>query len=245
MVDSDAFHARFESYIAIIRDAINPHIETLEFEISSDSIVVYSVDLGLPYLQNLLSAVSTISFRLLTEIGIPVRGAVSAGKYWRLEDEKGYLMFAGPPIVDAVKYEKEQDWIGVLITPKVLELTPELGDLYPIPDNIHDDNVKSLRDKFPWPLLTWRQESIPFRGRDASIERYFAGLVVVPRLVHSEDPHELLRDLNTCVAKLEELKLLAPNPETQQKYNASRICLEAIIRKWSSVASSKCWIDQK
>jgi hypothetical protein len=246
MVASDGFNDLFESYIGIIRDATNLPEKPLEYEISSDSIVIYTDETGLCYLENLLSAVATISFRFLTEIDIPIRGAVSAGKYWRLESKDGVdSMFAGPPIVDAVRYEKEQDWIGVLVTPKILELTPELRNLHSIPKNINAENLKCFKDRFPWPLLIWRQERIPFHDKGTSSERYFSGIVVVPRLAQSEDPNELLDNLKACVAKLQELKLLAPNPETQQKYNASRICLEEIRKKWERVTSQRCWIDQE
>ncbi len=244
IVANDTFHERFGSYIEIIRTAVSFPGSNLEFEITSDSVVIYSSGLKLSHLKNLLSAVSTISFRLLTEIQIPVRGAISAGKYWRFDSKDGHLMFSGAPIVDAVEYEKEQSWIGILLTPKVLEQVPELQELHFIPQKIDQENAHALHSKLPWPLLVWRHEKIPFRYRNISIDRLFAGIVVVPSPANCETPAELLTNLKIYIKKLQELKLLAPYPETQQKYVATMICLEQIRKRWEKVTAEKCWLEQ-
>ncbi len=244
IVANDSFHVRFESYIEIIRTAVNIPGGNLEFEITSDSVVIYSRGLELTHLKNLLSAVSTISYRLLTEIQIPVRGAISAGKYWRFDSRDGHLMFSGAPIIDAVEYEKEQSWIGVLLTPKVLEHVPELQELHYVPQKIDYKEAHALHSKLPWPLLTWRHENIPFRHRNATIDRLYAGIIVVPSPHDCETPIKLVTSLKEYIRKLQGLKLLAPTPETQQKYIAAMICLEQIRRRWEKIISEECWLDQ-
>ena len=242
IVANDSFHERFESYIEIIRTAVTFPGSNLEFEITSDSVVIYSNGLKLSYLQNLLSAVSTISFRLLTEIQIPVRGAISAGKYWRFDSKDGHLMFSGAPIIDAVEYEKEQSWIGVVLTPKALEYAPELQDLHYIPQNIDQKEAHALHSKMPWPLLVWRHEKIPFRNRNILTDRLFAGIIVVPHPASCNTAMELITSLKIYIRKLRELKLLAPYPETQQKYIATMICLEQIRNRWEKITSDECWL---
>ena len=245
IVANDSFHERFEAYIGIIRSAIDFPGSKLEFEITSDSLVIYSRGLNLSYLKNLLFAVSTISFRLLTEIQIPVRGAISAGRYWRFDSKDGHLMFSGAPIIDAVEYEKEQSWIGVLLTPKTLEHVPELQELYYIPQNLDKEKAHALRSKLPWPLLVWRHEKIPCRNRNTSTDRVFAGMIVVPNPADSNTPEQLVINLKKYIRKLQCLKLLAPYPETQQKYVATMICLEQILKRWEKIISEECWLEQK
>ncbi len=242
IVANDSFHERFESYIDIIRSSIKIPGSSLEFEITSDSVVIYSRGLELKNLKNLVSAVSTISYRLLIEIQIPVRGSISAGKYWRFDSKDGHLMFSGAPIVDAVQYEKEQSWLGVLITPKTLEHVPELHDLHYLPQDIDDDEINSLKSKLPWPLLVWRHERIPFRTtRNISVDRLFAGIIVVPGPENCNTPEKLIAGLKKYIKKLRGLKLLAPYPETQQKYIATMYCLEQIKKRWERIISEDSW----
>jgi len=244
IVAADSFHERFESYIEIIRSAVNIPGSTLEFEITSDSVVIYSRGLKLSHLKNLLTAVSTISFRLLTEIQIPVRGAISAGKYWRFDSKDGHLMFSGAPIIDAVEYEKEQSWIGILLTPSVLAHIPQIQKLNYIPLKIDQENVHELYSKLPWPLLIWRHEKIPFRNRNTSIDRLFAGIIVVPSPANCETPKEFVTGLKEYIRKLQELKLLAPYPETQQKYIATMICIEQIRKRWEKIITEEHLFEQ-
>jgi len=238
IVAKDSFHERFEAYIGIIRDAVDYPRSSLEFEISSDSVVIYSNGLNLVHLQNLLTAISTISFRLLTEIQIPLRGAVSAGKYWRFKSNDGHLMFSGAPIVDAVEFEKEQLWLGIMITPKMLENIPHTQELFAILNDFNNSTYAELNAQMPWPLLVWRQENIPFRYRNSLNERSFAGIVIIPSSPNCKSPEELICSLETYIKKLKELKIMAPTPEAQQKYSATMFCLENIRKKWNRIISN-------
>ena len=150
-------------------------------------------------------------------------------------------MFSGAPIIDAVEYEKEQSWIGILLTPKALEHVPELQELHYVPQHINQEKVHTLHAKMPWPLLVWRHEKIPFRNRNISTDRLFAGIVVIPSPADCKTPIELISSLRKYIKKLQELKLLAPYPETQQKYIATMICLEQIRKRWEKITSDECW----
>ncbi len=48
----------------------------------------------------------------------PIRGAISHGNFYFNNSTK---LFFGPALVDAVKYEKIQNWMGVILTPNCAE----------------------------------------------------------------------------------------------------------------------------
>lgn len=51
------------------------------------------------------------------EHGIPLRGAIGGGDFYK---DGEILVSSG--LVDAALYEKEQDWLGAVLTPKALQI---------------------------------------------------------------------------------------------------------------------------
>jgi hypothetical protein len=49
--------------------------------------------------------------------GFPLRGAIGGGDFYK----DGEIMVSSG-LIDAVKYEKEQDWFGAVLTPKALQV---------------------------------------------------------------------------------------------------------------------------
>ena len=70
---------------------------------------------------------------------IPIRGAISVGSFMRSRDNRSFI---GNAFLDAYRYGEDQDWLGLIITPKGITKA-ESYDLYPI----RHDFVKS--DKIP------------------------------------------------------------------------------------------------
>jgi hypothetical protein len=76
-------------------------------------------------IQSLKIFMETVSYllRLSFERGIPIRGAVSYGRYYATE--RGCIL--GEPIVEAYKMEQAQDWAGAIICKSVQEKFYDIG----------------------------------------------------------------------------------------------------------------------
>ena len=59
----------------------------------------------------------SVFMRRFMEKGFPLRGAIGGGNFYK---EGNILVSSG--LVDAVEYEKQQKWLGAVLTPKALEL---------------------------------------------------------------------------------------------------------------------------
>lgn len=70
---------------------------------------------------------------------IPIRGAISVGSFMRSQDNRSFI---GKAFLDAYRYGEDQDWLGLLMTPKAIAKA-ESYELYPA----RHDFVKS--DKIP------------------------------------------------------------------------------------------------
>ena len=85
---------------------------------------------------------------------------------------------------------------------------------------------------------------IPFRRLSATAERRFAGLVVVPGAGDCSTPEQLVESLDHSIAALRELKLRAPNPETQRKYDETRLFYVDVREKWNRISGLTCWVEK-
>jgi hypothetical protein len=57
---------------------------------------------------------------LLLQNEFAVRGAIALGSFSRSDDPNGTFV-AGRAIIEAYNYEKIQDWIGIILSPTVLQ----------------------------------------------------------------------------------------------------------------------------
>ena len=88
--------------------------------IYSDSIILIPDTearvLDIPSIDFFISICSVLMFRGL-RAGLPLRGAIGAGYFYKNND-----VIIGTALVDATTYEKEQNWLGAVITPAALSL---------------------------------------------------------------------------------------------------------------------------
>lgn len=92
----------------------------LDHWILSDSIIIVADTNRHPlFTGSLDSFFGTCSMILLYGIqdGFPLRGAVGGGDFYK----DGEIMVSSA-LVDAARYEKEQEWLGAVLTPKALEM---------------------------------------------------------------------------------------------------------------------------
>lgn len=92
----------------------------LDHWILSDSvIVVVDTNRSPLFLQSLQIFFGTCSQIMANsmKLGFPLRGAVGGGDFY-----KDAELMVSSGLVDAAKYEKEQEWLGAVITPKALRM---------------------------------------------------------------------------------------------------------------------------
>jgi len=53
----------------------------------------------------------------MTMYHVPLRGAIGGGDFWKSGE-----VIVSTALVDAVRYEKEQEWLGAVLTPKAVEV---------------------------------------------------------------------------------------------------------------------------
>jgi hypothetical protein len=84
----------------------------------------------------------------VSEYNIPLRGAVGGGYFY-----KDGEIIVSSALVDAARYEKEQDWLGAVLTPNALELiekAKKLQNPYPIDFSSVRFNSYVRYGKIPW-----------------------------------------------------------------------------------------------
>lgn len=120
---------------------------------------IYSLSLAVSYLLN-----SCLNYAL------PIRGAISYGECIVSEDN----IFIGKPIIDANKYEKLQNWAGVILTPNAereLENESAIGWLVkydvPIKRSFCKNWFKTAKKEFiaiNWPISEVRYPKLEKEG---------------------------------------------------------------------------------
>jgi hypothetical protein len=229
IVGHPASEKRLSAYLKAVEEVISGKGDTraIDFVLFSDSIVITTDDDSDLSLRTLLRACSRLIGALL-ENGIAVRGAVSHGSFFR-ESRSNGVFLAGRPIVEAYESEQKQNWLGVIATPSVLDLH-RLAQRC-VMRRGKRESVADLGDRLPWILLLQRCGSIPFEG--ATLE----GLAVVPTPV-GNDLNAFPSYIKKCRRKVEELKLLAPEPRAQGKYISTATWLGEVSDRWSAFVKS-------
>ncbi len=240
----------FREYFNIMESAVKgPHLQYVTF---SDSIVINTKGQGElifssgeedmieeivnefkeeeeESLFNLIKAVSNITYRFLTELNVPIRGCISYGNFYRVESDEGDVMIAGTPIIDAYHYEKNQNWIGVMLSPRVIKSNEKLQRLtnvsgYQYQKSMLKSSIITIPDitDFDLQLLLEPTSKIPFHQKKME-ERNFKGIVVIPQKgcgggSKPEKIDFLLKHLTEYENKLNEMSMYASDPEPQKKY---------------------------
>jgi hypothetical protein len=97
-----------------------PPVERIWF---SDTFIFYSTDDEKQSFPSFEEISRSFIYRL-TERGIPVRGAMSFGKFYANKENN---IFFGPALVEAYKYGEQQDWIGFILTPSAVSQMEKIG----------------------------------------------------------------------------------------------------------------------
>jgi hypothetical protein len=240
LVRRSSFDQEFEQYSNIICNTSKSN-GNLNYVIFSDSVVINTEGKTIKNLLSLVQMVAEVMHRFLVELEVPVCGCISGGHFSRIQSGNGDVMIAGIPIVEAVRYEEKQDWVGAILSPSVLKIVPDVKNLCGLNSCTCIGDAAKLRDKLPWPFLIQRYQTIPFHSTSNLSEYIYDGFAVIPHLPPRSNPKLLFSDLKEYTEKLDILKMLAPNPMVQRKYQNSIIWVRYVESKLERVLSG--WWD--
>lgn len=236
LVNNQSFSDKFAQYSKILSTAVHAIGRNLHYITFSDSVLINTSERSEESLLHLIQAVSEISFNFLTELKLPTCGSISSGEFWRQKTENGDVMLAGPPIIDAYRLEQQQDWVGVMLSPRVVESIPNLIKYSHLTEPCGSKaKAKDLQSRFPWPLLIYRYQSIPFHQPNGLKNQNYEGFVIVPQNHTDAKPEVLISALEKYGGKLDELMTFAPGPNPQKKYRETQKCIAEIKNKWTRI----------
>jgi hypothetical protein len=216
ILDGESFGSVYQEYVNIIKKATAS--DDLDYVLFSDSIIITADSTSYPALYNMCSAVSDISYNLLVDHNVPLCGCISCGSFENQLDGRNSII-TGAPLVDAIHFEKQQNWIGVMLSPSVLKEKKGLKEL------IHPAQTKvmSNMDVLKWGSVLV-ESNIPFH------ESEYRGFAVIPRKMETNSRVKTVEDIQEYSRKLIELSYYAPSPYEQYKYNQSKKFMSTSIR---------------
>lgn len=176
-VSRDALHG-LDAYVDTVVNLASPdtHLGTILF---SDTVVLYSFDDNDRMFYEIICVSSGLLHNLIA-VNVPVRGAIAHGDFVRSEHERHHgTVIAGRPIIDAYHYESRLQWIGVMLTPSLLERRPDVS----VDECSFEKGVGPLDDgarfKVVRDTLMIQPCSIPLEDETGSLTS-FDGFAVVP-----------------------------------------------------------------
>ena len=238
LISRESRNDDLQRYFDAIDVATSSDGQPVEFVLFSDTIVISAPDDSEHSLLAVLRAAS-FAMHYLLAAGLPVRGAISHGGYLRSQSEKGVLI-AGAAFVEAYRFEKAQNWVGILVTPSVLRSFPALTvRCAAIPNQVGSPETRAeLEDRIDWAILVQQCHAIPWHGSNPFGEDRYTGYAVVPT-----DPgwrreaREIAAGLKGIAQRLADQRLLAADPQAQSKYDVPHQWIGSLVQAWQGLAN--------
>ena len=203
------FSKKINKYREILFEAIEVDASNLEYVSFSDSVIINSTEKNEETLLELLWALSEILFRMLTELEVAMCGCLSVGTFTKIIDEDNNVMITGTPILDAIHYEKQQNWVGIMLSPKIIKEYPTIREKI-IEKCRSQDDVDLMKHRLLWLSCTQRYSEIPF-----SNGLRYDGYVIIPKNQSTKNLEELRKDMYIFIDKLDEMSLFASDIHSQ------------------------------
>ena len=227
LVTADSTNKEVERYSRCLQEVLKS--TEVKYVVFSDSIVLTIEGDGPDSLIKIAQACSQLMHRLLVE-NIPIRGAISQGKFVRSVISESVFV-AGNAILDAYYFEQAQNWVGIMISPKVLKCIPDIGTRC----HFHDEaDTKAGESQFnEWTAFIQPNHGIPFHTKNSEEPSNFDGFAIVPTLgfITLESIHD---NIEVAINQLISLKSIAPNPSSQQKYQKTIDWLRLVLPIWQN-----------
>lgn len=224
-VASEGLEGFFPEYEGALREAlIDREDKRMSYVVSSDSVVIYNKEDNAHGLMQLIDSCGRLYSELL-EVGLAIRGCISAGKFIHSTSQQGTIV-AGPALLEAIDYEKLQDWVGIMLGPSVMRRFPHIE----VTGNVRVTEVgrwfQGPHDADAGQHIIARA-SIPFQGQ----VRAYDGWAVLPGVSMIVSPNGRLLHIDAKMRELRLLRSLAPDPRSQAKYDHALVFLQA-ARDW-------------
>ena len=229
MLKTSDFSDKFTIYCKIIEDSMFKR--DLEYKFFSDSAVLYTTYLTEASFFSLVQALSEIYYRLFLELDLVICGGISCGSF-SFHRNNGNVIIAGIPMVDAVNLEQKQDWIGIMVSPKVINRVPIFKKI--IATEFHASVVVPTREvikPLAWFAYLQKTSDIPIKLDAGGIEltKGFVVLPIKPDLKNGEDVYNNLQDVNN---KLHFMRYTASNTRVISKIERTKTLIVGSIRNW-------------
>ncbi len=225
IMSGENFLEQYEKYLDLLEGILKPRkIDYLSF---SDSVILSSPNNDITSFIQMCESLAEIQYELLMELNATVCGAISYGVFNR-EVRAGNGMITGRPLLEAIEFEKKQNWIGIMVCPSVIGKFFELVDsstshIISDEDEVHFINRMKHVSLLQYHLLYFNNN-----------EPYEA-LVVVPRSKYSLVFSDLLKDIREYKKKLNALRLAAPDSHSQNKYSKMDNFLHEISQNYGYI----------
>jgi hypothetical protein len=228
LVASDSAGDRIERYLQCLQRTVGGGATPVDYVVFSDSIVLTVEGEDDSSLIRVASACSRLMGQLLTD-NIPIRGAISHGHFVRSAIGQSVFV-AGRAVIDAYRFEQQQEWIGVMIAPSALERVTDLQQRCELQGHTTVEAFREVEPRIQWVAFIQRSSDIPFRedGR-------FDGFAIIPT-TGALDPYGLRDSIKEVIEQLNWLRAIAPTPQAQMKYSRTITWLLNTQRLWHEVA---------
>lgn len=201
----------------LIREVSDRYQKNLKIFLASDTIFLATEDSSEESFKDIVYACSYLLFKYI-RWEFPIKGCISYGDYIiyneSFEDKIVPPSIYGKPIIDAHRYEENLNWIGIMISPKVIEAYFGIFDI-------------ELRLKEH--VRIKKCHKIPLKD-----DTFIDGLALIPLGDHDNASLFIIHTIDGSIKNLYGLKLLAKNQKDQQKYENTIQWLQEIKNQISS-----------
>lgn len=231
LISGGAQPGRLRAYLRCLEDSLkpDPSISEIDFVVFSDTIVLTTRNDDELSFQALLRRCSML-FGAMLEMEIPLRGAIAYGSYYR-RNVAGGVFLAGTAIIDAHNFEKQQDWVGIMVSPSAVRKVATLPDLCALPRDYTPEELDLFKQRLPWAAFV-QECHVPFKTASPFDDKQFMSFAIIPGRGRS-DHAAVEQSLSKSIEELKWMRLLAPTPAAQSKYTKAADWMEAVKSAWN------------
>jgi len=235
LIKTTKFNEKFQKFYNIIEEAIKVGGKDIFYNFFSDSIVIYTEELSSRKFIEITGILSQVNYNLLDELELVISGGLSCGKF-SLHEHKNNVIFAGSPMVDAVKIQEAQNWLGITISQEVIKKEPSFITMISSPF-IHI-NIDNLNQELLYPEVLYyvqEYEKIPVKSL-SSPDDSISGFIIVPQVLNPTNPSEASINILAYIDDLFLLKYYASSSYVQQKYQHTIDVMYELYNRYDDIA---------
>jgi hypothetical protein len=146
LVGGDPSGEKIHRYLECLKSATAQ--SEVDYVVFSDSVVLTAKGDGPESLIAIAAACSRLLADLLNE-GIPLRGAIAYGEFFRSRIVDSVFV-AGRAVIDAYQFEQAQNWVGVMLAPSSIVRVPDLGSRCCLAGDFSKDALDKFQARIPW-----------------------------------------------------------------------------------------------